>query len=328
MNHNRVLPAKMKQVQFFKYHYEKGMHWYLSHFPTAAHFLSSGALMTGEAAPGYLPYPEVAIRTRTMMPGAKILLTIREPLDRAWSSYNYNYFIPGLQHLKTLQENEDKDERYLIDKYLFSFEDMVKAELNHLLKCIKPGGDAEEEGLKQSYWANDAMDVRKRGNLPAMMDIINGCYGTQERRDAQWKDLKLNNPEGLLDLPNIHRLEGMIARGLYAFQAEWWYAAFPREDIHVICSDEMKHETASILEETSDFLGLPYFDYSSVVSKGMYNVRGHEGYDKVTAWKTETREKANDEIPLSPLFRSEIDLFLQEQNERLYLLTGKRCSWQ
>lgn len=82
VGHDRVLPAKIKQVQFFKYHHELGMRWYLSHFPTAKAFLSSGALMTGEAAPGYLPYPEVAARTQIMMPGSKLLLLVREPIDR------------------------------------------------------------------------------------------------------------------------------------------------------------------------------------------------------------------------------------------------------
>ena len=91
--HDRVLPAKMKQVQFFKYHYELGMKWYLSHFPTAKAFLSSGALLTGEAAPGYLPYPDVAARTQMMMPGSKLLLLVREPIDRYVLRFRYAFIL-------------------------------------------------------------------------------------------------------------------------------------------------------------------------------------------------------------------------------------------
>ena len=52
--HPRVLPAKEKQVHYFKNATHFPMSWYLSHFPSYETFLSHGALMTGEASPGYL----------------------------------------------------------------------------------------------------------------------------------------------------------------------------------------------------------------------------------------------------------------------------------
>jgi hypothetical protein len=54
VGHNRVLPAKDKQIHYFKYWTSRPMKWYLSNFPPAETFLSNGALMTGEASPGYL----------------------------------------------------------------------------------------------------------------------------------------------------------------------------------------------------------------------------------------------------------------------------------
>jgi|AntRauTorckE5430_2_1112549.scaffolds.fasta_scaffold02009_3 hypothetical protein len=52
--HPRVLAAKNKQIDYYRYFGNRSMKWYLSNFPIAEHFLSSGALMTGEASPGYL----------------------------------------------------------------------------------------------------------------------------------------------------------------------------------------------------------------------------------------------------------------------------------
>lgn len=52
--HDRVVPSKQKQIHYFKYYYHRPMNWYLSHFYSTTDFLSSGALMTGEASPGYL----------------------------------------------------------------------------------------------------------------------------------------------------------------------------------------------------------------------------------------------------------------------------------
>jgi len=54
IGHDRVLPAKNKQIHYFKYWKNRPMKWYLSNFPPAKTFLSNGALMTGEASPGYL----------------------------------------------------------------------------------------------------------------------------------------------------------------------------------------------------------------------------------------------------------------------------------
>jgi hypothetical protein len=54
VGHPRVLPAKKKQIDYFRYFSTRSMKWYLSNFPSADTFLSNGALMTGEASPGYL----------------------------------------------------------------------------------------------------------------------------------------------------------------------------------------------------------------------------------------------------------------------------------
>ena len=54
VGHPRVLPAKNKQIHYFKYWTFRPIYWYLSNFPPAKTFLSNGALMTGEASPGYL----------------------------------------------------------------------------------------------------------------------------------------------------------------------------------------------------------------------------------------------------------------------------------
>jgi hypothetical protein len=54
VGHPRVLPAKTKQIHYFKYHTAQTMEWYLDYFPGVETFVSSGALMTGEASPGYL----------------------------------------------------------------------------------------------------------------------------------------------------------------------------------------------------------------------------------------------------------------------------------
>ena len=56
VGHPRVIPALEKQLHYFKYHAPtQPLQWYYGHFPTPRSFLEHGALMTGEASPGYLP---------------------------------------------------------------------------------------------------------------------------------------------------------------------------------------------------------------------------------------------------------------------------------
>lgn len=61
VDHPRILPAKNKQIHYFKYFTKRPMHWYLKNFPPAETFLSNGALMTGEASPGYLVSPNAEL---------------------------------------------------------------------------------------------------------------------------------------------------------------------------------------------------------------------------------------------------------------------------
>jgi hypothetical protein len=48
---------------------------------------AGGAMAIGEASPIYLECPQSAARIRAMIPGARILCSIRHPVDRAYSNY-------------------------------------------------------------------------------------------------------------------------------------------------------------------------------------------------------------------------------------------------
>ena len=87
------------------------------------------------------------------------------------------------------------------------------------------------------------------------------------------------------------------------------------------------------MSEVSDFLGLPSFNFDSVVNEGMYNVGGHEGYDTITEWtdgKDEVNPKSKkkyDGIPISDDLKKRYLAFVKPFNERLFELADKRCDW-
>lgn len=324
------------------------MKWYLAHFPTATSFLAQGALVTGEASPGYMPYPDVAARTARLMPGTKIVVIGREPIDRAYSSYRYNYVQPATDLLKRGGVNQniprEKSEEYYAEHHLFTFEEMMRAELQVLKECFAPGGPGQVETEKMygtASWARAEFQRRKQNKLPPLIDLDETCYGDRVSKSVprrQWQDLLQANPDKFVDLPNLFLSQALLGRSLYLFPLEWWYLTFPKEEIYFICTEEMRDLTGEPINELTQFLGLPSYNFSSVVGEGMYNVGGHKGYDKEVTWdevEKEANESTTDEthlstsgeIPLPDEFRKELQDFIQPYNERLFDLIGRRCDW-
>jgi hypothetical protein len=90
--HPAVLWACRKEVHFFAGKYERGTRWYRAHFPLAWQRLTRGHLghraVTGEASPAYLYNPVVPARVRSVCPRARLLVLLRNPVDRAFSHYH------------------------------------------------------------------------------------------------------------------------------------------------------------------------------------------------------------------------------------------------
>lgn len=82
-HHQDVTAPRLKEIHFFDLHYAKGMRWYAAHFP-----VRRGAF-TGEASPYYLFHPRVPERMARHLPDIKLIALLRNPVDRAWSHYNY-----------------------------------------------------------------------------------------------------------------------------------------------------------------------------------------------------------------------------------------------
>ncbi|RFS84677.1 sulfotransferase [Actinomadura spongiicola] len=82
----RLLPKAnhTKGVHYFDSHYDRGATWYRSHFPASAR--RSGKVV-GEGSPYYLFHPLAAERAGRDVPDAKILLILRDPIERAFSHY-------------------------------------------------------------------------------------------------------------------------------------------------------------------------------------------------------------------------------------------------
>ena len=130
--HPQIRPAFTKEVHFFDNNFDKGAIWYRKHFHTTlykktAEKINGEKIITGESSPAYLFNPNVPARVKELMPGTKLIVCLRNPVDRAYSHYNH-YKRQGLENL-SFQDAIDKEEerlkgefdKILADKNYYSF---------------------------------------------------------------------------------------------------------------------------------------------------------------------------------------------------------------
>lgn len=84
--HPRIRSARIKEVDYFDLSHAFGERWYRAQFPLRA--WSHGQL-TGEASPYYLFHPHAPQRAAQLVPLAKLLVILRNPVDRAYSHYQH-----------------------------------------------------------------------------------------------------------------------------------------------------------------------------------------------------------------------------------------------
>jgi len=85
--HPQIRPPFRKEIKFFDIHYSQGLGWYRAHFPMR--FKMKPGTLTGEATPYYIFHPTAPQRIAKVLPEAKLIALLRNPVDRAYSHYNH-----------------------------------------------------------------------------------------------------------------------------------------------------------------------------------------------------------------------------------------------
>lgn len=79
------LPQDVKETMFFDQHYEQGVSWYAEYF---SHCQQDQ--QCGEVAPTYFDIATVPTRIQQVNPNCKILINLRNPVNRAMSGYHHH----------------------------------------------------------------------------------------------------------------------------------------------------------------------------------------------------------------------------------------------
>ena len=113
--HPCIEPATTKEIHFFDRRVNKGLAWYRGHFPTSiekyyVERLRGRAFVTGEASPSYLFHPHAPKRIAKALPHTKLIVLLRNPIDRAYSQY-YHSLELGYESLPFEEAIEGEEER-------------------------------------------------------------------------------------------------------------------------------------------------------------------------------------------------------------------------
>lgn len=125
-DHPDVLrPTASKGIGYFDVNHHRGRRWYLGHFPLR---LGRRGKVTFESSGYYSFHPAASSRIRSELPGVKVVLMVRNPVDRAHSAHRHE-LARGFESLEFVEavdaeagRLEGEEARLLTDPSYESFE--------------------------------------------------------------------------------------------------------------------------------------------------------------------------------------------------------------
>jgi hypothetical protein len=86
--HPHIEPSAFKELHYFDLLFEEGTEWYRQCFLPPRQ-KNGRETITGEGTPSYLLHPLAAERMAGVIPDAKLIVLLRNPVDRTYSAYHH-----------------------------------------------------------------------------------------------------------------------------------------------------------------------------------------------------------------------------------------------
>lgn len=130
--HPKITVSRRKEVHFFSKHYHNGLRYYRSFFPK-----NTSSQLSGEASPYYLFHPLAPKRIKETIPKAKIIILLRNPVERAYSHYQ---MMKGLDSANSFKEaiNLEK-ERVTLEEVKFNNQPSYTSESHQAFSYLSRG---------------------------------------------------------------------------------------------------------------------------------------------------------------------------------------------
>jgi len=92
IQHPSIYKCLVKEPNYFAIYFHKSLEWYRTYFPSSltkfyVEKILKNKFSTGEASTQYYWYPHAAKRVKELLPNVKIIVLLRNPIDRSFSHY-------------------------------------------------------------------------------------------------------------------------------------------------------------------------------------------------------------------------------------------------
>ena len=181
-----------------------------------------GQYVSGEFSTSSLIHPLVPRRVQANLPGLKIFVLLRNPVDRAYSHFAMSK--------RAGHERE------------CSFEEIVRKELDEIPELLA----AHERGFLSTV-----------GDSKSCYSTIDG---TPIRVTKHLQGLPKRKIRDDLDLKNFY-FKSYVFRSLYRDQLHRWLRLFRRQQLMIIQSESFFENSADAMNEVAEFLGLEPFEF-------------------------------------------------------------------
>ncbi|KYQ92682.1 sulfotransferase [Tieghemostelium lacteum] len=285
--HPQVAKHTKKEIWFFNSFYSYGVEWYANHFEPVLNF--DNQKLIGESTPFYINNPNTAARMFVTLKNVKMILMLRDPVDRALSQYYFS--------IKWLERNKSQPLNY-------TFEEMITQEIEVIDTCVR-GNQKYHEQFQQRKLDELNGDVDEEEEW----DVINPFY--QPHTDKNWTFYKECSrcekcwPTGNILHTSGHPTFGMVAKSLYWEQLDHWLNFFPLDQFLIVRYEDLHVKPEKVLREVEEFLGLPAHNYGDFIPK---NAVPHEKMD--------------------PKMEKLLTDYFRPHNEKLYKLLNRDMGWR
>ncbi len=222
--HPQVKPTPFKEPNFWSWQlFSKADYQNLFVNSTPAYSPGDQQQICGDYSTSYLPNPMVPRRVRARLPDTKIIVLLRNPIDRAYSHY-----------IMAKRGNIEPDH---------SFDEIVLKEIEEIPALL----DAHQRGF---------LDTNSRTN--AHRSHPSGQTISVVKHDKNWTAYPIASDE---DLFTFYKTSYMF-RSLYHDQLWRWMQLFPRNQILIIQAERFFASPQQVLGEISEFLNLIPYQFS------------------------------------------------------------------
>lgn len=183
-----------------------------------------GQCISGEFSTSSLVHPLAPRRVQANLPGLKIFVLMRNPVDRSYSHFMMSK-MAGLE----------KD---------CTFEEIVRKEMDEIPELLA----AHERGF-----------LKSGGDLKSCYSSIDGVPIRVAKHEQGWSKRSLRAD---LDLRDYY-YQSCVFRSIYHDQLHRWLRMFPRHQLMIIQSERFFEFKAETMNEAAEFLGLEPYDFQS-----------------------------------------------------------------